>query len=374
MVKECRVDNCITVHAWNADRSLLALCPNNNQVHIYKRPEGPDSPWDKIATLKEHDALITSIAWAPETNRIVTTSQDRNAYVWTLTGKEWKPMLVILRITAAATSAEWSPQEAKFAVGSGSKTVPVCYYEEGNNFWVSKMLKGNASTVLGVAWHPTSPLLATASTDFKCRIFSAWLKKLDGKQETPFGKDPKFGTILFETPSYGWVLNVAFNPTGDTLVFASHDSTVTFVDVAAAAAEQGCMQALRLSELPITQLLFLPDGSLVGGGHCYDPLLFTNTAQGWTLAGKVVPHASSGGAKKSAMAATRDMWKAQVNTGEGGGGGVTLESAHHNQVCGMQLFGTSFGGTDAVFTTSGLDGKVIFWSEAEIKDAMAGGR
>ena len=375
MVKESRVDNCITVHAWNADRSLLALCPNNNQVHIYKRPDGPDSPWDKVATLKEHDALITSIAWASTTNRIVTTSQDRNAYVWTLEGKEWKPMLVILRITAAATSSEWSPQEAKFAVGSGSKTVPICYYEEGNNFWVSKMLKGNASTVLGVAWHPSSPLLATASTDFKCRIFSAWLKNLDGKgQMTPFGKDPKFGTILFETPSYGWVLNVAFNPTGDTLAFSSHDSTVTFVDIAAAAAEQGCMQALRLSELPITQLLFLPDGSLVGSGHCFDPLLFANTAQGWTLAGKVVPHASGAGATKSAVGATRDMWKAQVKTGDGGGSGVTLNSAHQNQVCGMQMFGGTFGGTDAVFTTSGLDGKVIFWSQAELNDAMAGGR
>ena len=197
-------------------------CRNNNQVHIYKRPDAPDSPWDKVATLKEHDALITSIAWAPETNRIVTTSQDRNAYVWTLNGKEWKPMLVILRITAAATSVQWSADELKFAVGSGSKTVPICYYEEGNNFWVSKMLKGNQSTVLGVAWHPTAPLVATSSTDFKCRIFSAWLKNLDGKgQESPFGKDPKFGTVLFETPSYGWVLNVAFNPSGETVVVGS---------------------------------------------------------------------------------------------------------------------------------------------------------
>lgn len=36
-------------------------------------------------------------------------------------GGEWKPMLVILRISAAATSVEWSPDEQKFAVGSGAK-------------------------------------------------------------------------------------------------------------------------------------------------------------------------------------------------------------------------------------------------------------
>jgi len=366
MVKESRVDNVITVHAWNADRTLCAICPNNNQVHIYKTPAGPDGTWDKIATLKEHDALITDIAWAPNTNRIVTTSQDRNAYVWTLNGKEWKPMLVILRITAAATSAEWSPAEAKFAVGSGSKTVPICYYEEGNNFWVSKMLKGNASTVLGVSWHPTAPMLATASTDFKCRIFSAWLKNLDGKgQQSPFGKDPKFGTILFETPSYGWVLNVAFNPSGDTLAFCSQDSTVTFVDIAAAAAQQGCMQALRLSELPCTKLLFLPDGTLIGGGHSYDPLLFANTSQGWTLAGKITPSLGSGAKKQSVVASTRDMWKNQTNKGENAG--VTLDSAHHNMVCGLQLYGGNFGGEGAVFTSSALDGKLVFWSEKELK-------
>lgn len=371
MVVHSRVDNCVTVHAWNADRTMCALCPNNNQVHIYKKPASPDQPWDKVATLKEHDALVTDIAWAPNTNRIVTTSQDRNAYVWTLTGKEWKPMLVILRITAAATSAEWSPSENKFAVGSGSRTVPICYYEEGNNFWVSKMLKGNQSTVLGVSWHPSAPMLATASSDFKCRIFSAWLKNLDGKgQNTPFGKDPKFGTVLFETPSYGWVLNVAFSPDGATLAFCSQDATVTFVDVLGAAQQQPCMQALRLSELPCTKLLFLPDGSLVGGGHCYDPLLFCNTAQGWALAGKVSAQGGGATKKQSAVGATRDMWKNQTNKGENESK-MTLDSVHHNMVCALQLYGGSWGGSDAVFTSSGLDGKVVFWSQAELNEAMS---
>jgi len=371
MVKETRVDDRITVHAWNADRSLCAICPNSNIVHIYKTPKGADATWEKVATLKEHDALVTDIAWAPNSNRIVTTSQDRNAYVWTQEGAEWKPMLVILRITAAATSAEWSPLENKFAVGSGSKTVPICYYEEGNNFWVSKMLKGNQSTVLGVSWHPTAPLLATSSTDFKCRIFSAWLKNLDGKgQESPFGKDPKFGTVLFETPSYGWVLNVAFNPAGDTLAFSSQDSTVTFVDINAAAAQQGCMQALRLSELPLTKLLFLPDGTLVGAGHSYDPLLFANTPQGWALAGKLAPN-KAGGAAKTGISATRDMWKAQTNTGQNESSTGALDSAHHNQVCALQLFGGNFAGEPAAFTSSALDGKVVFWSPNEVSAAMA---
>jgi actin related protein 2/3 complex subunit 1A/1B len=57
----------------------------------------------------------------------VTTAQDRNAYVWTLTpdpatGAEvWKPTLVLLRINRAATYVRWSPREDKFAVASGAR-------------------------------------------------------------------------------------------------------------------------------------------------------------------------------------------------------------------------------------------------------------
>ena len=178
---EARIEDKLTCHAWNADCSMLAVCPNNSTVSIFKVPATPDGPWERVAVLSEHDALVTDIAWAPRTNRILTTSQDRNAYVWNLEGETWKPMLVILRITAAATSVQWSSDEQKFAVGSGAKTAPICYFEAENNFWVSKMLKGHSSTIQSVAWHPTAPVVATACTDFKCRVYSAYLKNVDGR-------------------------------------------------------------------------------------------------------------------------------------------------------------------------------------------------
>lgn len=77
----------------------------------------------------QHDKLITSIDWAPNSNRIVTASQDRNAYVWQqtpdpVTGHtSWKPTLVLLRINRAATFVKWSPKEDKFAVASGARCV-----------------------------------------------------------------------------------------------------------------------------------------------------------------------------------------------------------------------------------------------------------
>ena len=163
--------------------------------------------------------------------------------------------------------------EQKFAVGSGAKTLAVCNHDEANNFWVSKQMKVHTSTVVAVAWDPSSSvIIATACTDYKCRVFSAYMKAVDGKAvETRWGNNPKFGTLFFEIPSLGWVRDVCFDSSGATLAFCSQNSTVSFVDVAAA---EPTTQTVRLSELPMTQILFLPDGTLVGVGHCYDPLLF----------------------------------------------------------------------------------------------------
>ena len=81
----------------------------------------------RLLTTVQHDKLITSIDWAQNSNRIVTASQDRNAYVWSQTPNpqtgrlEWKPTLVLLNINRAATFVRWSPLENKFAVASGAR-------------------------------------------------------------------------------------------------------------------------------------------------------------------------------------------------------------------------------------------------------------
>ncbi|XP_035757238.1 actin-related protein 2/3 complex subunit 1B-like [Egretta garzetta] len=144
----------ISCHAWNKDRTQIALCPNNHEVHIYRKD---GAKWSKVHELKEHNGQVTGIDWAPESNRLVTCGTDRNAYVWTLKGNVWKPTLVILRINRAARCVKWSPKENKFAVGSGSR-------------WVCKHIKKPIrSTVLSLDWHPNNVLLAAGSCDFKCR-------------------------------------------------------------------------------------------------------------------------------------------------------------------------------------------------------------
>ena len=79
---------------------------------------------------------MSSIDWSPLTNKIVSCSHDRNAFVWTFEtdSQSWKPTLVILRIDRAATDVKWSVDGRRFAVASSAKMVPVCMYESVNNW------------------------------------------------------------------------------------------------------------------------------------------------------------------------------------------------------------------------------------------------
>ena len=213
----------ILAHCFNHDRSLLAVSlAGEPQVHIYRRS---GNAYAKCASLDQHDQLVTSVDWAPNSNRIVTCGQDRNAYVWTLDAEDvWKPTLVLLRIDRAATCVRWSPDERKFAVGSGSRLVAICYFEEDNDWWVSKHLKGpSRSTVLSVDWHKDSVLLAIGSTDMRAYVMSAYIKGVDKKPPpSPWGEKLPFGTLCGEwtSPYQGWIQSVAFSPSGDALAFS----------------------------------------------------------------------------------------------------------------------------------------------------------
>ncbi|ESR61256.1 hypothetical protein CICLE_v10015615mg [Citrus x clementina] len=220
---------CITCHAWSPDHAMVAFCPNNNEVHIYKLIQ---EKWEKLHVLQKHDQIVSGIDWSVRSNRIVTVSHDRNSYVWNQEGSEWVPTLVILRLNRAALCVQWSPKENKFAVGSGAKTVCICYYEQENNWWVSKLIrKRHDSSVTSVAWHPNNVFLATTSTDGKCRVFSTFIKGVDIKEKKEgTSSDTKFGEQILQLDlSFSWAFGVKWSPSGNTLAYVDETGIWTFI-------------------------------------------------------------------------------------------------------------------------------------------------
>ncbi|KAG0563649.1 hypothetical protein M758_8G046600 [Ceratodon purpureus] len=366
---------CITCHAWNADMSMVAICPNNNEVHIYKASVSPNAVWERVYVLDKHEQLVSGIDWAPKSNKIVTCSHDRNSYVWSLEGNEWQATLVILRLNRAATSVEWGPQENKFAVGSGAKTVCVCYFEEDNNWWVSKLIrKKHHSTITSVAWHPNNVLLATTSTDSKCRIFSAFIKGVDARKDatTAFG-DVKFGEELIQLDlACCWSFGAHWSPSGNSLAYVGHDSTIHFVtDVGPTPRAR----SLSLRHLPLRDVLFLSETRLVAGGFDCNPMLFGSDKNGvWefiSFLDEVKPPAETKTDTMFAAAKGKFKWLGSENPSEES----TLSTTHESCITMIRplvpLSERHPENPMTLFSTSGLDGRVVIWDLNNVGDALA---
>jgi len=350
----------ITCHCWNADGTKCAFCPNNNDVIIAAKD---GTTWKTEAVLKQHDSVVTGIDWDRINNRIVTCSQDRNAYVWTCEDGKWMPVLVILRINRAATSVKWSPNGDKFAVASGAKVVSVCHFEEDNDWWVSKHVKKHRSTVTRVAWHPNNQLLATASTDFKARIFNCAIKGVDRRPiDTPWGKKKPFDEPLCEFDCNGWVQGIAFSPSGNRLAFVGHDSTVSVAECHEGG--EPTLSILKLKLLPMMDCLFLDETKMVVAGHDCAPYLVALTGpETWKVVKcldekKAPTHAKTA----SATAAARNMFMDMSSKGTADTSKLAgeVETKHQNTITDIEVY-TRSETMVTEFTTSGLDGQIYWW-------------
>jgi len=351
-----RLAQTITCHAWNKERTLVALCPNSNVIEIYDTVE-----WELKFSLVEHDQVVTGLDWAHNSNRLVSCGQDRNAYVWRFEGNSWKPTLVILRINRAATFVKWSPNEEKFAVSSGAKVVSICYFEKDNDWWVSKHIKKHDSTVTRVDWHPGSILVATSSTDSKVRILSSFIRGLDKKPgDTPYGARLPFGELLGEYDSSTWIHSVRWSPSGNQLAFASHDSSVTFIDVSNGS-ENFEFQIVRSNGLPYVDLQWANESAVVAAGHnCY-PQLFEKKGATWEITRNIDEQKGEKKAAGGAASAARQMFQNKVDKGEDKSVGTVLQTKHQALINSIQPFkGTQ--GNYTGFTTTGLDGKLCIWT------------
>ncbi|CAI7652172.1 unnamed protein product [Penicillium manginii] len=349
----------IADHSFSSDRQTLAVARENN-VELYQSSGNKFTLSDE---LKGHEKTVTSVDIAPNSGRIVTCSQDRNAYVWEQTPSGWKPTLVLLRINRAATFVRWSPSEQKFAVGSGARVIAVCYFEEENDWWISKHLKKPIrSTITTLAWHPNSVLLAAGSTDSHARVFSSFIKGIDTRPEpSAWGERLPFNTICGEylNDSAGWIQGVSFSPSGNALAFTGHDSSVTVVYPSAPEQPPRAMLNISTRLLPLNSLIWNGENEIIAAGHDCEPFRFRGDESGWQLAGSLENKdgdGAGGAREESALNMFRQMdlkGQAQSNT--------KLKSTHQNTVNAVRVFQENDGQVSS-FSTSGVDGRVVIWS------------
>lgn len=342
----------ISCHAWNKAGDQVAYSPNNKEIIIASYKNGK---FETIQTLKEHDSFVSSIDWAPESDKIVSCSHDRNALVWTRDEKgNFQPELVLLRNDFAATHVKWSPDETKFACTTGNKLVAICHYDEDNKWWSSTHIKKFKSTCTHVAWSPDSKTVAVTSNDFKVRICNAMIKGFDkGKCSSDFAADvekSKFGQFLWEGESKGWTRSVAFNPSANCLAYVSHDSSISFVIPAGA---DTYVQTIKTDTLPFMDVYFPDDNTCIAVGYNFNPYKYIWNGNEWEFSGKIDPEKKK---TNAGTASAKDIFKSMDSRGTADTTTAADEipTFHKNTVTCIQKYKDSF-------TTSGLDGNLIMW-------------
>lgn len=353
-------------HCFSQDRSLLAITYNSDCL-IYRIVAGGKP--QLVATLADHDKTVTAVDISVH-GRIVTCSQDRNAIVWEpLSDGSYKPTLVLLRINRAATCVKWAANGFKFAVGSSARIIAVCYYEQENDWWVSKHIKKPIkSTINCISWHDNGVLLACGGTDGYVRVFSGFVKGLDSKSQvsgSPWGEKFPFGTLVREWYHGAWIHGLEWRNNNERLAYVAHDGTLNVVDSA-----QYFSSVESPEGLPFLSLVWINDNEILCGGYSCHPVLFTEGADGWKFSKNLD---KVGASHPSVTSETGDE-----EDGENSSFGISAlkkfkeldlkgkvttdvqKSTHENAIVELAPFAVSNGNVSQV-SSCGLDGKVVIY-------------
>lgn len=360
-------------HCFSQDKSLLAVTCKNDCL-VYRLGNGP-AP-QLVATLSNHDKTVTAVDISIH-GRILTCSQDRNAYVWEpLSDGTYKPTLVLLRINRAATCVSWAPNGYKFAVGSSARIIAVCYYEQENNWWVSKHIKKPIkSTIQCLSWHANGVLLASGGTDGFMRIFSGFIKGLDTKESvagSPWGEKFPFGSLIREFYHGSYIEDVQWRSSIEKVGYVSHEGALTVVDYANNHAKVNAPDGL-----PFNALLWINDHEILCAGFSNHPVLFAEAgANQWQFAKDIDKVAAS--PSNPIASGNEDLDESEDANGNGTFGMSALrkfkqldlkgkvstdvnETAHENTITELLPYAEANGQVSKV-SACGLDGKVVIYN------------
>lgn len=280
-------------------------------------------------------------------------------------------MLVLLRINRAATCVKWSPEENKFAVGSGARLISVCYFEQEHDWWVAKHIKKPIkSTVTTLEWHPNNVLLAAGSSGFKVRVFSGYVKDIEAKPSpTPWGAKMPFAHMMAEFSNSvnagGWVHCVSFSADGNKLAWVGHDSSISVAD----ATRDMATHKLKTQFLPLLSCIWISPTSIVAAGHGCAPYLFKVDGAGQiAFAGKLEEDKK---AETSSKFSAKALFQARDKMGVSEVADTILNTTHQNQISCIQIQKGDKNSAEKITTSAG-DGKLVNWDLRNLEKTMKG--
>ena len=373
-----KVAKTVACHCWNKDRTQIALATrNSNTIQIYSNcASSKFEDWKLVHTLSGHDLPITSLDWDPNFNRILTCSEDCNAYVWNWEEGTWIPTLVLLKIKRAALCCRWSPDGRSFAVGSSERKLRICTFNTDQNLWVNpsglhaKLERENEAetgsetptvsnksrgSIFCICWDRTGQLLCRGSLDGSMSIVSTYYDPSQPIQECPFDITSKdlFGFVFGDKCDVVESIAVSLNNT--VIAYADRSSDVHVLEFTGHAMRK---QTVHCPSLPFTSLLFVRDDVIVGGGYDGDLHVLSKQSDAWEYRG-VADLSSAGG--RQGMSSS---FKERINKLQSGMQSKQVKnnsSPHQNMILEIREMQKT-GNVVTKISSCGLDGRIVVWN------------
>jgi WD40 repeat protein/serine/threonine protein kinase len=190
-------------------------------------------------TLRGHLGEITSVAFSPDGQRIVTGSSDGTAKIWdAATGKE---VFTLQGHFQEIISATFSPDGQRIATGSRDQTAKIWEAASGK---VLVTLQGHGDRVNSVVFSPDGRRVATGSSDGTAKVWEA----ASGNE-----------LLTLRAHTGGGVGSVVFSPDGRRIATSSPDGTAEVWE----AASGKDLLTLRGHRDEVNSVAFSPDGQRI---------------------------------------------------------------------------------------------------------------
>ncbi|KIK56525.1 hypothetical protein GYMLUDRAFT_106290, partial [Collybiopsis luxurians FD-317 M1] len=233
------------------------IIPSRKVVKVTRG--GHAGKWEKILNVIETESVVTSVAYSPNGQYVVSSSWDNTARIWNAqTGLEMREPLK--GHTNRVTSVAYSPNGQYVVTGSYDKTVRI--WNAQTDLPVGKPLKGHTNSIASVAYSPDGQYVVSGSLDETVRIWNV-----------------QTGLQILE-PLKGhtnWITSVVYSPDGQYVVSGSYDNTVRIWNT-----QTGVQvgEPLNGHTDGVTSVAYSPDGHYVVSGSRDKAVIIWNAQTG----------------------------------------------------------------------------------------------
>jgi actin related protein 2/3 complex subunit 1A/1B len=259
--------NGISVLCFNSDLTKCALSQKDNKIYIYKTPDlFKTSTWELEHTLDAHLLYVSGLDWNHKTNKILSCSFDKTAFVWEFKDNKWIPNNINVDSKLGFISCCWNENGDRLALGTSGNKLFIGYFNDDPSlmWWMCNEIKKiHISSVTTCKISPNSLYCVSGSTDLRIKISYIYLKEnqYDNKYTPVQGLE--FGNIVVEHKVGAWINSVCWTKDGKYALSANQNSTVTVIEL-----ESKKIETLRFKHGPFNLIIPSPDDNgFIGLGN-----------------------------------------------------------------------------------------------------------